>query len=917
MRLFFVIIFSFACLSLQAQSPYAAQWAEIDSLIDSVDQPRLAQERLLALERRADRDGNDPEYLKAFLKRLELEPKLNQQADSTIVARLQKTLATTKAPARKAILHLALAQVWVSWSRENRYRLLNRSELDTSNTDETDVPEDFHQWDLNTFRNRLLEQFELALENEQALSRISARSYVALLDTVAGSDRFRPTLYDLVAHTTFFFFTSDDFGPTAEELLTDFPPARLLSERRTFLQTNFGNGKERWPRYLKLIQQFLRFRDKQGDPYPLVHADLRRLDLLRKVYAEKQIETVYQQALATLAEEYNGHPVQAEIGAAQVFHLWTSSADLRQQDNRTIYDQQLVEAHARAQEIVKTYPDTRGAQTCQQTIDAIEEAAFSFQTETYIIPNRPYRARLSFRNLKKIYFRAIRLTASAKKQWADARYGDTEKARNFLRRQPYRRAWSQELPEVADYYPRSTEIAMPPLDPGEYIILASEDARFSPKARIFTYTELQATRMLFEMVHDRQDKQVRVLVKDRKKGSPYVRQRVELFRNPGSGDKRPARPDSVLYTDKQGAVYIPGLPAKRYWNFELRTRRGSDQIRFSGSASSNSVEANQVLAHIFTDRAIYRPGQPIYAKVLLYQRQGDQYQVLANQAVDIEFRDANGQVVEKRPLRTNGYGSAHTSFVAPDDRLLGRMTLRAMNQRKAFRVEEYKRPTFKVEMMVDSAQLGDSVHVSGLVKSYAGVPIAETDVKLSFDAIEDIPYWFRRYYPGNQSLPDYHKELTVKTNSKGQFKATVEAPARPVQKGRPSDYALDVVATVTDIAGETRTGQTSTNLSNLAYEAELILPKEVDKSLGGQLKINLLTPSGKGVQRNIEVEIAPVEYPLQPLRPRQWAHSNSPSLDKKAYKKLFPYDAYEEKEISANWPAGVALVKTAVAVDST
>ena len=197
------------------------------------------------------------------------------------------------------------------------------------------------------------------------------------------------------------------------------------------------------------------------------------------------------------------------------------------------------------------------------------------------------------------------------------------------------------------------------------------------------------------MANNQRGKTVKVLLRDRKKGSPIARQRVDLFWKDNKDDRNP-RPDSVLYTDKEGAIYLSKPLDIGYWSFTLKARRGSDRVSFSEGVLPSKKSKDEVKAHIFLDRAIYRPGQFVFAKVLLNQHQGDQFQVLANQPVDIEFRDANGQVIEKRPLRTNAFGSAHTSFVAPDDRLLGKMSFRAMNKVVHFRVEEYKRPTFMV-----------------------------------------------------------------------------------------------------------------------------------------------------------------------------------------------------------------------------
>ena len=73
----------------------------------------------------------------------------------------------------------------------------------------------------------------------------------------------------------------------------------------------------------------------------------------------------------------------------------------------------------------------------------------------------------------------------------------------------------------------------------------------------------------------------------------------------------------------------------------------------------------------------------------------DSYKVLPNKDVTVLFNDVNGKEIASGQVRTNDYGSFAGTFVAPRDRLTGRMWIGVQQDVPGGRtcpVEEYKRP---------------------------------------------------------------------------------------------------------------------------------------------------------------------------------------------------------------------------------
>jgi uncharacterized protein YfaS (alpha-2-macroglobulin family) len=69
--------------------------------------------------------------------------------------------------------------------------------------------------------------------------------------------------------------------------------------------------------------------------------------------------------------------------------------------------------------------------------------------------------------------------------------------------------------------------------------------------------------------------------------------------------------------------------------------------------------------NIFTDRALYRPGQTVYFKAILISNYDGEDSVLPNKKQDFTLKDANGKEISTQTLISNEYGSVSGEFVLP------------------------------------------------------------------------------------------------------------------------------------------------------------------------------------------------------------------------------------------------------------
>ena len=171
-------------------------------------------------------------------------------------------------------------------------------------------------------------------------------------------------------------------------------------------------------------------------------------------------------------------------------------------------------------------------------------------------------------------------------------------------------------------------------------------------------------------------------------------------------------------------------------------RAGSDTYHpalaswnFSAGYYNEGRPISETLAHIATDRNIYRPGQQVQVAVMAYRRADDDYRAAAGQRLVLRLVDSNRRDVASDTLTTDTLGTAAATFALPSVCLPGSFCICAegdegIGARQYIRVEEYKRPTFllKTDGFIGTFSLGDTVVVRGRAVTYSGVPLADTPV---------------------------------------------------------------------------------------------------------------------------------------------------------------------------------------------
>lgn len=306
-------------------------------------------------------------------------------------------------------------------------------------------------------------------------------------------------------------------------------------------------------------------------------------------------------------------------------------------------------------------------------------------------------------------------------------------------------------------------------------------------------------------------KRYRIVALDATLGTPVAGAKVDVVM---SVDKDGKDVVQTFTCDNNGETYVDykgnePVAYRVYADGETAFPRTPFTSRFSYYGQKADVK----LATIYTDRSIYRPGQTVHAAAIAYHYDNKEYkgEVAQRQQMTITLRDANRKEVASKTVTTDDYGMASADFVLPDGGLTGVYTLRSDYGNSAyanFSVEEYKRPTFRVDFDKCDTKYaaGDTVRLKASARTFADVPVQGARVAVEVKR-RPAMFWLGG---GADMRVETVLSDTVQTASDGSFSVAVPIKLPETFEEHPRRYYNFVVtADVTDVAGETRHGETS------------------------------------------------------------------------------------------------------------
>lgn len=349
------------------------------------------------------------------------------------------------------------------------------------------------------------------------------------------------------------------------------------------------------------------------------------------------------------------------------------------------------------------------------------------------------------------------------------------------------------------------------------------------------------------------DGTLELVVVDAVSGQPVSEAEVTIYTEKGGGYS----PQQTYQADKQGTLKLDFLNSNKYWyNAHTATDNAMPILNLWKNDYYYKESKKKEVLQLFTDRSIYRPGQTVYVSGLAYEMEKDSTRVLADKKYTVSLYDANNNETGKVEVWTNGFGSFSGQFVLPSPCLTGYFSLRAADTSVSFKVEEYKRPTFDVtfEPVKVEYQVGDSIEVAGMAKTFAGAPVQNARVHYN---ISRSYAWFWRFM-GRGSA---RWEGEAMTDADGKFTVPVHFEIDSDRRESPLwYYTYNIQADVTDGAGETQQANLSLPLGSTSMVLNMDnLPDNLVKEKKLEIKLTAMNLSGEPVDTLVTYQVVEME----------------------------------------------------------
>lgn len=895
-----------ACLSAVSAEAYdfTSAWKAIDEL-QALGLPKSMAVKVDSLYEAALCENKVDQQIRALIYQLKIQQRVEefsaQKAINAVKLKLESAV-----PPTSSIMHSMLAQLYWSYYQSNRWRFSQRSEILNIK------PDDIATWDLKTISKAAIEEHQLSLQNPGELQLHSIADYPAFVSKGGKEERLlRPTLYDFLAYRALEFYQNDESGltlPFEEFSITDSKYYQPAAGFATMMISSPDTLSLKYQAAL-LYQDLIRFHLEDADPSALVTANLSRLEFIYKNCSLPKPELYYEAALRLGISRYADFPVSA-YAEFKLASLYNSLAGKYNPELSETYRWYYRDALDICQEALSKYPTSFGGKSCEALKQNIRLQDINLTAETYVIPDAPIKVLLGAKNLT-----GVKLTICRIPQMSITEYNDNEqyewrkdrfkKLKSLMLKAP---VWTKtyEFGNEGDYRYHSYELPLDGLSPGRYFIIASNIADESISAdKIMGYCEIISTGISYLSARNATNT---LLLTNRDTGEAMASAEFNLYQREYDEQAR-----NHYYklswsgiSDANGRLSFP-------INHKIHTDRfsiisGSDTLNvFNHYAHRTVISGHKALSCLlFTDRSIYRPGQTIYLKGVLYRADGRKYMGLAQgESVNVKFMDVNRQIISYRSLQTNEFGTFNCTFIAPKGGLTGEMRIFTHGGSVSVSVEEYKRPKFEVSLEKPKAtfKLNQDVTVKGKAMSYAGLPIDNASVRYRVLREPRYPYWFWWWGPGPSVSQKEIVHGVAQTDAKGEFTIRFLAAKDDTALTAYNPYfVFTISADVSDISGETRSGKLYLSIG----EQELILNPVLSDFIDGQDKelvipIQATNLSGEAIAVKGTLSIARLQEPEHIQKKRLWRAPDRAYLEREEFLRQFPNDIYGSEDRFSNW----------------
>ena len=398
---------------------------------------------------------------------------------------------------------------------------------------------------------------------------------------------------------------------------------------------------------------------------------------------------------------------------------------------------------------------------------------------------------------------------------------------------------------------------------GAYLMeVTSDNTGIAPQRELFYVSNLAV------MIQQLPDDKHRYVVVNATDGQPVPGAKIMLYDR--DYDVKTGKWKRLVHarltTDENGEAYFKNVDGNVLISTSNDKFTPAKDIYLS-RARYYEKKDDEVKYQLFTDRAIYRPGQKVHATAVSYIVKKGLDASVPGKSMELKFilRDVNWKQVAEQKATTDEYGTASVDFELPKEGLTGQYSISVNGTATEYvRVEEYKRPTFEITFpkVNEKYTWGDTVVVKASAKTYAGVPVQGAKVEYKVTRRNQMWWW------GARSADVLVKSDTTVTREDGTFE--VEIPLEASQSESKADmndfmriarfFNFEVSAIVTDISGESHEGVMSLPLGTKPTILTVNLPKRIEADSLKTVTFAYRNASGMEISSNLKYRIDKGEW---------------------------------------------------------
>lgn len=782
----------------QAQS-YEKLWKQVEQA-QKKSLPQTVVNLTGEICQKALAEKNSPQLLKAYLCRAAFQERLTPDSLYTRLNEMEQWAVTETNEIDRAILHSILASEYAGYWQNNRRVIAARTDLATDKH-----PADVREWTPRQFVEKVDVHALASTHDVDRLIKTSTDGYQPFVEQGEQSAYYSHDLYHLLARRAISALKSMT-GAGADSLM----------------QTRVEHF------YLQMMDTYAA-RPDGADACLLATLDYWEW----KNGSASQDEAAYLQALDELMTRYADRPLCAEVYLRKA--QWMS----RGGEGRSVG-----EVIRLCDEAIRRYASYARIGQVKQLRAELLRPQLAISAEGIGYPGDTLDLRVRYRTMDA----PVTLNIYATNLSGYSTRYDCNNDKTFRSLSP-RRVYSRllilnplpaEHKSEADlpYLESITNLPLPvPQEAGIYVVEVVPQAKNGRTSRcLLPVSRLRALTL------DLGEGQIEVTTLDGRSGHAEGGVRVCFY---SSSDEENRRLLKEVVTDEQGKALV--TLEKYDYNTCYTLSKGTDTALPSTgvylSRSSRPSTDNRYELSLLTDRSIYRPGQTVYLKGVVYNKGKNSAQVVEGEWVNLELLDANLKQIATRRVQTNEFGSFTVDFALPSVCLNGQFMVRAQGNISGaarFQVEEYKRPTFEITFQPVTIPycLGETVTLRGEVKAFSGASVQEMPLAWSLKRYDRL----RGYLNTDKML----KADTVRLDAQGRFAIDIHLEGEVAKALQPwqvrQGYTFEVEAAVTDEAGETQTASYTLSASSQAFNLNPSISMQVCKEDTTQWMIHASNP---------------------------------------------------------------------------